>query len=137
MSKLDDFCTDLQQKIYADTEKEFGTEFMSRWLNPRFAGRVENPTKVVTTKPSCGKNLEISLRLENNRVVEIAFFTDGCGSDVVCAEVACELALNKSKEDILNLSPEDIFKVVPKLALKSSGAAKAPIEALKKVFEED
>lgn len=134
MSKLDEFCDSLQKKIYAKTEQDLGKEFLERWLEPKFMGKLSKANKIVKVKPSCGKVLEVYFFLEKDRVKEIAFFTDGCGSDIVCAEIACELALNKSKEEILALTEDDILTVVPKLALSSRSAAKAPIQALKEAF---
>lgn len=134
MNRLDEFCDSLQKKIYEKTEQDLGKEFLERWLEPKFMGKLKEANKVVKVKPSCGKMLEVYFVIEKDRVKEIAFFTDGCGSDVVCAEIACELAYNKSKEEILALTEDDILAIVPKLALSSRSAAKAPLQALKEAF---
>lgn len=133
--KLANICDEIQKKIYQETTVEFGEEFVKRWTNPNFVGRLETYTHMAKVKPSCGSVLEIYIVLEEDKIKEISFYTDGCGSDFVCAEVACELALGKTKDQALTLESKHILQVIPKLPLDKHGALYPPLKALQEALQ--
>jgi nitrogen fixation protein NifU and related proteins len=57
----------------------------------------------------CGDSMEMYLAIENNKVVDATFFTDGCTASRVCGSTAARLAMNKSLSKVLHLSPGDII----------------------------
>ncbi|MDQ7032583.1 MAG: iron-sulfur cluster assembly scaffold protein [Desulfonauticus sp.] len=134
MRDLENFCNNLQNKIYQQTAQEFGQEFVKRWINPQFVGKLESYTHRAKVKPSCGSVLEFYLHVEQSKITDISFYTDGCGSDFVCAEVACELVKNKDIDWALNLTPQDILAVIPKLPLEKHGALYPPVKAIKQAL---
>jgi len=110
--ELDDFVEKIQARIYEETREEYGEVAFNRWLNPLYAGHMENPDGYGIVTGSCGDTMEIFLRFENDRVKEASFQTDGCGASAVCGSFAVELALGKAPDELVDITGEEILKTL-------------------------
>jgi nitrogen fixation NifU-like protein len=106
------FTDHLQQEINEEVIQTYGEQVYERWRNPRFRGQMERPTGYSRTTGSCGDTVEVFLRVKQGVVLEASFTTTGCGSSVVCASVACELAIGKMAEDVKDVTGEMILEVL-------------------------
>ena len=109
---LDEFADRLQEEVNQEVIQKYGERVYERWSNPRFGGRMENPTGYGRVTGNCGDTMEIFLRLEGELVSDASFTTDGCGCSAVCASVACELAIGKEPEKVVDVTGETILKVL-------------------------
>lgn len=57
--------------------------------------------------PSCGDDIWLKLKVENNQIVDGAFVGDGCAISQASADMMLDLIIGKSKEEALKLA--DIF----------------------------
>lgn len=57
----------------------------------------------------CGETIEIYLKFDGERVLDASFVTDGCGSITACGSCAVEMAIGKTHEEILDVTPEAIM----------------------------
>ena len=54
-------------------------QVMDHFMNPRNVGEVENPSGVGTVgNAKCGDIMQISIKVENNVIVDVKFKTFGC-----------------------------------------------------------
>ena len=109
---LDEFADRLQEEVNQEVIQRYGERVYERWRNPRFGGRMETPTGYGRVTGNCGDTMEIFLRLEGGLVSDASFTTDGCGCSAVCASVACELAIGKEPEEVVDVTGETILKVL-------------------------
>ncbi|MBW1740612.1 MAG: iron-sulfur cluster assembly scaffold protein [Deltaproteobacteria bacterium] len=109
---LDEFADRLQEEINQEVIQTYGEKVYERWRNPRFMGRMEDPTGYARVTGSCGDTMEIFLRLQGELISDASFTTDGCGCSAVCASVACELAVGKKFEEVPDIDGEAILKVL-------------------------
>jgi len=63
----------------------------------------------------CGDTMEIYIKFKDNRVAEASYFTDGCASSMVSGSFAAELTLDKSPEELSDLTADHVLKAVGKL----------------------
>jgi nitrogen fixation NifU-like protein len=56
--------------------------------------------------------MQIFLKFEKGRVKEASFLTEGCGSSMVCGSLAAELALNKTPEELTDITGEQILSIL-------------------------
>ena len=101
---LDDFVEDLQKRIYEETREAYGDAAFERWLNPIHQGTLDDPDGYARITGSCGDTMEIYLKLENGKVKEAAYRTDGCGSSSVCGSYAAEMAHDKTPDEVLDVT---------------------------------
>ena len=61
---------------------------------------------------ACGDSIEISLALAGNQIVAYSFSGNGCAISMATADMLGDLIKGMSKEEILELSKEDIYKML-------------------------
>jgi nitrogen fixation NifU-like protein len=103
---FDDFTRGLQSQVYEETRKAYGQVAFERWLKPLYMGGMRDPDGYGRIIGTCGD------RFEKNRVKEVMFQTDGCGSSTICGSFAAELAQGKSPEEITEITGELIISVL-------------------------
>ena len=77
--------------------------------NPLNIGRMNDPSGSAWIKGPCGDTMEIYLTIENNKITETKFFTDGCIATHACGSVVTELATDKTIDEALSISPMNII----------------------------
>ena len=88
----------------------YNDKVMDHFMNPHNAGTMENPDAVGSYgSPVCGDMMEISLKIENNIIVDAKFKTFGCGSAIASSSVATDMIKGKTLEDALELTNKNFI----------------------------
>lgn len=83
----------------------YNEKVMDHFTNPRNTGVIENADAVGTYgSPVCGDMMEISLKVEDNVIVDAKFRTFGCGSAIASSSVATDMIKGRTLEDALKLT---------------------------------
>ncbi|MBU1854036.1 MAG: iron-sulfur cluster assembly scaffold protein [Candidatus Omnitrophica bacterium] len=77
--------------------------------DPKHFGRMNGPTSSAFIKGPCGDEMEFYLVIEDRIIKEVKFHTTGCIATIVCGSVAAQLALGKSIDEALSISPREII----------------------------
>ncbi|MEI8215613.1 MAG: iron-sulfur cluster assembly scaffold protein [Eubacteriales bacterium] len=86
----------------------YNDKVMDHFLNPKNTGEMENPDAVGTYgSPVCGDMMQISLKVEENKIKDVKFKTFGCGSAIASSSVATEMIKGLSLGDALKLTNKD------------------------------
>ncbi|MBN1627312.1 MAG: iron-sulfur cluster assembly scaffold protein [Deltaproteobacteria bacterium] len=102
----------MQAQIYEETREAYGEIAFQRWMNILYMGPMENPDGYARVTGTCGDTIEIFLKFENDHVIDASFTTDGCGGSAVCGSFAAELAIGKTPDDLIEVTGEEIIKVL-------------------------
>jgi nitrogen fixation NifU-like protein len=85
----------------------YNDKVMEHFMNPHNAGTMDNPDAVGSYgSPVCGDMMEISLKIEDNVIVDAKFRTFGCGSAIASSSVATDMIKGKTLEEALKLTNE-------------------------------
>ena len=133
---MDDFIDNLQEQILEETKKTYGEEVFSRWQSPRFMGKMPNASSVGQVTGRCGDSMEIYLRIRNDHIEEINFFTDGCGSSVACGSMAAELASGKGVDEAAQIGGDTILQALEGLPEEEVHCANLAAETLQVALHE-
>jgi len=112
LDKLDQFVNDLQEEINREMRETYGEVAFRRWQNPLYMGKIEQPDGYARVTGSCGDTIEIFLKIEDGKVREATFLTDGCASSTVCGSFAAELAHGKAPDDLAGITGETILEIL-------------------------
>lgn len=105
--------------------------FKDHLANPRNAGELSNAThKAEETNPVCGDKICLSLRVEDEKIIEVKFLAYGCPPTLVCASALTEIIEGMKIGDALKLTKEDITKAIGGLPSRKKHAAALAIETL-------
>ncbi len=75
----------------------------------KFMGRMNDPTSSSYLKGICGEEMEFYLAIKNNRIVDIKYYTEGCGATRACAAMAASMALDKTVDEALLISAGEVL----------------------------
>ena len=96
--------------ITDDGEMQFSTQVIARLLNPRNVGTVADPQGVGKKLGVCEDTMEVSLRVQEDKVIDAKFLTEGCGFTQVAGSLATELAIGKTVNECFMISPQTILE---------------------------
>ena len=93
-------------------EETFGypAEVLSLLNDPQFFGRMNDPTASSYLKGPCGDSMEFYLVIEDKKIIDIKYYTDGCGATRACAAMVAHLAYGKTVKEALAISAGDVIK---------------------------
>jgi nitrogen fixation NifU-like protein len=86
---------------------------LDHYQNPRNFGHLENPDIVHEEgNPSCGDQLRIEIKLEDNKIADIKFTGKGCTISQASASILTEIVKGKSLDEVKNFSKEDMLNAL-------------------------
>ena len=109
---LDDFARMLQEQINKQQEATFSKKVIKEYNNPQNIGRLKDPDAEAVVTGPCGDTMEIYLHIENGRVNEASFMTDGCGPSIACGSMFTRMICGRSLDDLENITEDDILKAL-------------------------
>ena len=135
-STIDEIADEIQQSIIEDALKEFSARVVEEAINPKNVGEIENPDGEGTITGSCSDTLEISLKVDHDRIVDIRFLTDGCGALIACGSVLTELTKGKTIEEASGIKDQDIMLVLEELPEDHLHCPVLAVNTLKEAIED-
>jgi len=96
----------------SNKEEVFGypQEVIELLNDPKFFGRMNGPTSSSYLKGPCGDAMEFYLVIEDKRIIDIKYYTDGCGATRACAAMAAHLVYGKTISEALAISAGEVIK---------------------------
>ena len=86
---------------------------IEHFTNPRNVGALENPDgEAVIGDPSCGDQMTVGIKVDDNTIVDIKFRSSGCLGAVAISSMMTELAKGKSIEDAKKLTDDDVVEAL-------------------------
>ncbi len=88
---------------------EYPREIVDLINNQKYCGRMNDPVSFSYLKGPCGDEMEFYLVIENDKITEIKYFTDGCHATRACAAMAAKLAEGKTVKQALEISAGEVI----------------------------
>jgi len=107
---FDKFADSLQKSILQQMAETYSRKVMEIFLHPKNIGRMDKPDGYGRVTGPCGDTMEIYLKVKDDIIAEANFFTDGCGTTIVCGSMVTELAKGKKVEDALDITNETVLE---------------------------
>ncbi len=83
---------------------------LDHYRNPRNKGRLPNPdVSIHDSNPLCGDEIDMHLRVEEDKIKDIKFEGRGCAISQASASMLTEMVLNKPLNLVKDLVKEDIL----------------------------
>ena len=87
----------------------YSEKVMEHFRNPHNVGEIPDADGVGSVgNPVCGDMMTIYIKVRDNRIADIRFKTFGCGAAVATSSMITELAKNKSLEEALKISRQNV-----------------------------
>jgi len=115
MNDFDNFVNQLQEQIFDEAREAYGEKGFDRWRNPRHNGRMDAADSSAHVTGDCGDSIEIFLKIENDRIQDAAYVTDGCGTSSICGSFAAELAIGKDLDAVADINGDAVENAIGRL----------------------
>ncbi len=103
--KFQELMKDQMRQIYSEI-------FIEHSMDPKNVGYLDQADIYVSVLGSCGDNMELWLKVNNDRISEATFMTDGCSATIACGSMLTELAKNKTLGEALSISAKVLIREI-------------------------
>jgi len=128
--------TELEQSVMEDMRKVYSEKTIDYFLNPRNLGQIPAPDGFARIAGLCGDTMEIYLRVRDDKIVQVSFWTDGCGTTIASGSVVTELAKGKSITEAWRINYKDILDALGGLPEDSRHCALLAAGALREAIKD-
>lgn len=89
---------------------DYPQEVIALINDPRYFGRMNDPTGSSYLKGPCGDEMEFYLVIDKDKITGVKYYTDGCHATRACAAMAAQLAYGKTVNEALSISAGEVIK---------------------------
>ncbi|MGA9885397.1 MAG: iron-sulfur cluster assembly scaffold protein [Candidatus Acidiferrales bacterium] len=109
----------------------FNDRLLDHFRNPHNVGDLADASaSVEVSNPVCGDILRLSARVENGRIAESKFKTQGCTASIAASSVLTDLLAGKSLAEARSISADDISQALDGLPPATFHAAQLCVDAV-------
>lgn len=115
----------------------YNEKVMDVFKNPKNVGEIENPDGIGTVgNASCGDIMQISLRIENDIIVDAKFKTFGCAAAIATSSTATEMIKGMTVDEALTVTNKKVIEYLGGLPSQKIHCSVLAEEAIKKAIED-
>ena len=107
---IDELAEKLENSVLEDAREVFSETVIEYAYNPRNVGEISDADGVGRVTGTCGDTVQIHIRVENGRIIESRFLTDGCGTSIACGSMLTEMIKDKTIEEALMIKSDDLLR---------------------------
>ena len=115
----------------------YNEKVMDVFKNPKNVGEIENADGTgLVGNASCGDIMQITLKIENDIIVDAKFKTFGCTAAIATSSTATEMIIGKTVEEALTITNKNVVEVLGGLPSQKLHCSVLAEEAIKKAIED-
>ncbi len=115
----------------------YSAKLLDHFEHPRNAGDLMEPhARAIVENPACGDVLGLEIRVEDDRITEIAFKAKGCVPAMACASAVTDLVRGKSICEAASVTKEAVRAAVESVPPASGHALDLAVEAVQAVLKQ-
>ena len=127
---------ELQELIMADIRNVYTETVIEHAMNPRNVGSISNADGFASVTGSCGDTMEIWLKVKNDTVDTVTFWTDGCGTSIATGSMVTELAKGKGIAKVQRITQQEVLDALGGLPEESVHCALLAANTLKEAVKD-
>ncbi len=115
----------------------YNEKVMEAFQNPKNVGEVENYNGIGKVgNAACGDIMQITLRIENNVIVDAKFKTFGCAAAIATSSTATSMVIGMTVEEALKLTNKRVVEELEGLPPQKLHCSVLAEEAIKAAIED-
>ncbi len=115
----------------------YNEKVMDVFKNPKNVGEIENADGVGTVgNASCGDIMQISLKIENDVIVDAKFKTFGCAAAIATSSTATEMIKGMTIQQALEVTNKKVVECLGGLPAQKIHCSVLAEEAIKKAIDD-
>jgi len=134
--EFDDSFKELEQSVMEDMKRIYSEKTIDHFLNPRNLGEMPAPDGFGRITGPCGDTMEIYLKVNDGRVTNASFWTDGCGPSIASGSMVTEIAKRMNIGEAQRISQYDVLAALGGLPEESKHCALLAANTLKEAIKD-
>ena len=126
---------ELQRKIEYDEEETYSKVVIREYRNPSNFGVIENPDALGEVKGPCGDTMKMSLRIEDRKIRDACFWTDGCGATIACGSMLTKMIKGDNLEEAVDITSGRLIDALEGLPEEHIHCSKLAVDTLQNAIE--
>ena len=126
-SELDD----LERLVMEDMKATYTETVIDHAMKPRNVGSIPDADGFASVTGPCGDTMEVWLRVNDNRISEATFWTDGCGTSIASGSMVTELVRGMAIPEALRVRQRDVLDALGGLPEESVHCALLAADTLR------
>jgi len=115
----------------------YNEKVLKVFANPNNVGVIENADgEGVVGNASCGDIMKITLKIENDRIVDAKFQTFGCTAAIATSSTATDMVIGKTLDEALKITNAQVVEELEGLPPQKLHCSVLAEEAIKKAIED-
>ena len=115
----------------------YNEKVMEAFKNPKNVGEIENYDGIATVgNTSCGDIMQITIKVENNIIVDAKFKTFGCAAAVATSSTATDMIIGMTLEEALTITNKKVVETLEGLPPQKIHCSVLAEEAIKLAIED-
>ncbi len=115
----------------------YSEKVMDHFTNPRNIGEIEDPDGVGEVgNPVCGDMMKFTIKVKDNRIEDIKYFTFGCGAAIAVSSMVSEMARGKTIEEALKITNKQVAEELGGLPGNKMHCSNLGADALHKAIQD-
>jgi len=110
---------------------------MEYFMNPRNVGEIEDADGIGEVgNPVCGDMMTFYIKVKDNRLEDVKFQTFGCGAAIAVSSMVSEMAIGKTLEEALAITPSLVAQELEGLPKNKFHCSNLGAQALRKAIRD-
>ena len=115
----------------------YSEKVMEHFMHPRNVGEIEDADGVGEVgNPVCGDMMAFYIKVKDNRLADIKFKTFGCGAAIAVSSIVSEMAMGKTLEEALKITPKSVADELEGLPKQKFHCSNLGAQALQKAIQD-
>ena len=125
----------IKKKIQFEEELTFSKAVLHEFRNPSNIGVIEKTEAIAQIKGPCGDTMKISLKIDEDKIVDARFWTDGCGPTIACGSMLTKTIKEKTIKQASNFTDYKLIHMLDGLPKEHIHCAKLAVDTLQEAIK--
>ena len=125
---------ELQKKIEYEEEQTYSKTVITEYRNPMYFGVLDHPDAVGIIKGPCGDTMKIMLHIDDKKIQDARFWTDGCGATLAAGNMLIKMIKEKTLDEANSITTAQLIEVLGGLPKEHSHCALLAVNTLQQAI---
>ena len=131
-SDFDKMVASIQEELDKEAEAIFSKKVIEEYKHPYNVGRMREADGAAIITGPCRDTMEIFLKIKDNKITDVRFMTDGCGSSIACGSMVARMVEGKLIDDVKKITSIDLIDALDGLPDENKHCAKLAVDTVQK-----
>ena len=115
----------------------YSDKVMDHFMHPRNVGEIENADGIGEVgNPVCGDMMAFYIKVKDDHIADVKFKTFGCGAAIAVSSIVSEMAMGKSLDEVMKITPQTVAKELEGLPTNKLHCSNLGAQALHKAIKD-